>query len=100
MISEAVRVLRYPEFQAFYGLTESDLLEYTQFLQSVSDVVILDPQYRAPFLRDPNDADVVQTAERGEADICAPTTRTFTRMLRCCHSVPRAASRYARRKSL
>jgi putative PIN family toxin of toxin-antitoxin system len=77
MISEAVRVLRYPEFQDFYGLTESDLLEYTQFLQSVSDVVILDPQYRAPFLRDPNDADVVQTAERGEADILCTHDKDF-----------------------
>ncbi len=37
--------------------------------QSVADIVILDPRYRAPFLRDPNDADVLQTVERGEADI-------------------------------
>jgi predicted nucleic acid-binding protein len=34
----------------------------------VSHVVALDPQYRAP-LRDPNDLVVLQTAERGEADI-------------------------------
>jgi hypothetical protein len=38
----------------------------------VADIVILEPQYRAPFLRDPNDADVLQTAERGEADIRFP----------------------------
>ncbi len=62
------KVLRYPRFQDLYGLTEADLLDYTQFLQSVSHVVILDPQYRAP-MRDPNDLFVLQTAERGEADI-------------------------------
>jgi putative PIN family toxin of toxin-antitoxin system len=69
MIAEAVNVLRYPHFQHLYGLTEVDLLEYTQFLQSVADIVVLDPQYRAPLLRDPKDTHVLQTAERGEADI-------------------------------
>ncbi len=68
ILVELTRVLRYPRFQSLYGLTESDLLEYVQFLQSVSHVVLLDPQYRAP-LRDPNDLIVLQTAERGEADI-------------------------------
>ena len=69
MIAEVTRVLRYPHFQNLYGLTDADLLEYTQFLQNVSDIVVLDPRYRAPFMRDPNDIDVLQTAERGEADI-------------------------------
>lgn len=69
MIAEVIRVLRYPHFQNLYALSESDLLEYAQFLQTVADIVILDPQYRAPFLRDSNDTDVLQTAERGEADI-------------------------------
>jgi putative PIN family toxin of toxin-antitoxin system len=69
MINEVIRVLRYPHFQNLYGLSEADLLEYAQFLQEVSDIVILDPQYRAPFMRDPNDTDVLQTAECGEADI-------------------------------
>ena len=68
ILAEVTKVLRYPQFQALYGLTESDLLDYTQFLQSVSHGVILDPQYRAP-LRDPNDLIVLQTAERGEADV-------------------------------
>jgi len=68
LLAEVTKVLRYPGFQALYGLTEADLLDYTQFLQSVSHVVILDPQYRAP-LRDPNDLIVLQTAERGEPDI-------------------------------
>jgi putative PIN family toxin of toxin-antitoxin system len=69
MIAEVTRVLRYPHFQNLYGLTDADLLEYAQFLQNVSDIVVLDPHYRAPFMRDPNDTDVLQTAERGEADI-------------------------------
>ena len=62
-------VLRYPEFQSLYTLDEADLLAYSQFLRSVSDVVILSPLYQAPFLRDPNDLDVLQTVERGEAEI-------------------------------
>ena len=69
MIAEVTRVLRYPHFQNLYGLTDGDLLEYAQFLQNVSDIVVLDLHYRAPFMRDPNDIDVMQTAERGEADI-------------------------------
>jgi putative PIN family toxin of toxin-antitoxin system len=69
MIAETVKVLRYPRFQDLYGLTEADLLEYTQYLQSAADIVVLDPQYSAPALRDPRDAHVLQTAERGEADV-------------------------------
>jgi putative PIN family toxin of toxin-antitoxin system len=68
IIAEVTKVLRYPRLQALYSLTEADLLEYTQFLQSVSHIVILNPQFRAP-LRDPTDLIVLQTAEQGEADI-------------------------------
>ena len=28
MITETIKVLRYPQFQNLYGLTEADLLEY------------------------------------------------------------------------
>jgi len=68
ILAEVTKVLRYPRLQALYSLTEADLLEYTQFLQSVSHLVVLDPQFRAP-LRDPTDLMVLQTAELGEADI-------------------------------
>jgi putative PIN family toxin of toxin-antitoxin system len=68
MLAEATKVLRYPRFRTLYGLTDADLLSYTQFLQSIAHLVVLDPQYRAP-LRDPNDLMVLQTAELGEADI-------------------------------
>jgi putative PIN family toxin of toxin-antitoxin system len=77
MIAEVTRVLRYPHFQNLYGLADADLLEYAQFLQTVSDLVILDAQYHAPFLRDPNDADVFQTAERREADILCTNDHDF-----------------------
>jgi putative PIN family toxin of toxin-antitoxin system len=68
IITEAVKVLRYP-LQDLYRLTDADLLDYTQFLQNVADIVILDPRYRAPLLRDPKDIHVLQTAELGEADV-------------------------------
>lgn len=57
-----------PRFQQLYGLTDAELLEYAQFLQSISTLVSLDSRYRAP-LRDPYDLIVLQTAELGEADI-------------------------------
>jgi hypothetical protein len=43
IISEAVKVLRYARFQDLYGLTYG-LLEYSQFLQNVADIVFLDPR--------------------------------------------------------
>ena len=77
MLAEATRVLRYPRFQELYGLTDADLLDYAQFLQSISHLVALDPQYRAP-LRDPNDLIVLQTAERAKRTFCVRTTMTST----------------------
>jgi predicted nuclease of predicted toxin-antitoxin system len=56
--------------------SELDLLEYSQFLQSVSDLVILDPLYRAP-LRDPSDLVVLQTADRGLADVLCTSDSDF-----------------------
>ena len=56
--------------------SQADLLEYAQFLQSVSHLVILDPQFRAP-LRDPTDLIVLQTAEKGEADILCTNDADF-----------------------
>ena len=77
VIAETIKVLRYPRFQRLYSLEESDLLEFAQFLRSVSEIVILDPQYNARFLRDPNDLDVLQTVERGEADILCTHDKDF-----------------------
>ena len=76
MIVEVTRVLRYPRLQEMYRLTDADLLEYTQFLQSFASLVTLDSGYAAP-LRDPADLVVLQTAERGEADILCTTDGDF-----------------------
>ena len=76
MIVEITRVLRYPRFQRAYGLSEADLLEYAQFLQSMSDLVILELSYAAP-LRDSDDLIVLQTAERGEVDVLCTRDKDF-----------------------
>jgi putative PIN family toxin of toxin-antitoxin system len=76
IIVEVTKVLRYPKFQRLYGLTEPGLLEYSQFLQSVAEMVILDSRYLAP-LRDANDLAVLQTADRGGADILCTSDRDF-----------------------
>ena len=68
IVAEVVKVLRYPKLQSMYGLTDTELLDYAQFLQSAADLVILDVRYTAP-LRDPADWAVLQTADRGEADV-------------------------------
>ena len=69
-------MLRYPKFQRLYGLSESQLFDYSQFLQSVADVVVLDSQYFAP-LRDANDLIVLQTADRGRADALCTSDGDF-----------------------
>ena len=76
MIVEVTKVLRDPRFRSLYRLSESDLLEYSQFLQSVSDLVILDPRHGAP-LRDPNDLGVLQTADKGEAEVLCTSDGDF-----------------------
>jgi len=42
----------------------------------VSQTVILSQPYHAP-LRDPNDLDVLQTAERGAADVLGTNDKNF-----------------------
>ena len=76
IIVETVKVLRYPRLQNLHALSEDDLYEYAQFLQQVCETVILTHPYHAP-LRDPNDLDVMQTAERGEADLLCSNDRDF-----------------------
>ena len=76
LIAETTRVLRYPRLQKLYALTENELYDYAQFLQEVCQKVVLDQPYHAP-LRDPNDLDVMQTAERGEADVLCSNDGDF-----------------------
>jgi hypothetical protein len=61
-------VLRYPRLQRLHALAEDELYDYAQFLQDVCQAVSIKHPYQAP-LRDPNDLDVLETAERGEADV-------------------------------
>ena len=76
IIVETTRVLRYPRLQKLYALTEDELYDYAQFLQRVCQTVVLDHPYHAP-VRDPNDLDVMQTAERGDADILGSNDGDF-----------------------
>jgi len=76
IIVETTRVLRYPRLQKLYALTDDELYDYAQFLQEVSQLVVLGHPYHAP-LRDPNDLDVMQTAERGDADVLCSNDADF-----------------------
>ena len=77
LLGEVTRVLRYPKMQRMYGLSDDSLYEYIQFLRITAEFVRLDPLYIAP-MRDPSDLIILQTAERGRADIiCTATTATF-----------------------
>ena len=76
IVVETVKVLRYPRLRKLYALAEDELYEYAQFLQEVCQTVVLKHPYHAP-LRDPNDLDVMQTAERGEADVLCSNDRDF-----------------------
>jgi putative PIN family toxin of toxin-antitoxin system len=76
IIVEVTKVLRYPKFQSLYRMAESDLLEYSQFLQDVAEMIVLDSRYLAP-LRDANDLAVLQTADRGQADILCTNDGDF-----------------------
>ena len=76
IIAETTRVLRYPRLQKLHALTEDELYDYAQFLQDVCQTVTLDHPYYAP-LRDPNDLDVMQTADRGDADVLCSNDGDF-----------------------
>lgn len=76
MIAETVKVLRYPRLQKRFALTDEELYDYAQFLRQVSQTVILTQPYLAP-LRDPDDLDVLQTAERGAADVLCSNDKDF-----------------------
>ena len=69
-------MLRYPRLQKLYSLTDDELYDYAQFLQEVSETVILGHPYHAP-LRDPNDLNVMQTAEHGDADVLCSNDGDF-----------------------
>jgi len=76
IVVETIRVLRYPRLQRLHALSEEQLYDYKQFLQRASQTVVLRQPYHAP-LRDTNDLDVLQTAERGEADVLCSNDGDF-----------------------
>lgn len=76
IIVETTRVLRYPRLQKLHALTDAQLYDYAQFLQEVSEMVVLGQPYNAP-LRDANDLNVMQTAECGAADVLCSNDSDF-----------------------
>jgi len=85
MLVELARVLRYPHLQDRYGLTETDIYDYIQFLRRAAELIVPDMSLAVP-IRDVADTAVVQTAIAGEADlICTIDTdfydATLTRFL-------------------
>ncbi len=76
IIVETIKVLRYPRLQKLHAFAEDELYDYAQFLHEVCQTVLIQHPYHAP-LRDPNDLDVMQTAERGEADVLCSNDRDF-----------------------
>lgn len=77
MIFETSQVLRYPRLQKLYGLGEAEVLDYCHFLQSTAELVLLREPYAVPSLRDAKDLDVMQTAERGGADVLCSSDGDF-----------------------
>jgi hypothetical protein len=48
IIAETTKVLRYPRLQKIPALTDDQLYEYAQFLQDVSETVLVNAAYHAP----------------------------------------------------
>lgn len=76
IISETIRVLRYPRLRKLWALTDGELYDYAQFLRNVSQKVVLREPYHAP-LRDTNDLNVMQTAEHGDAEVLCTNDTDF-----------------------
>ena len=57
-------------------MTDEELYDYAGFLQQVSCLAVLSQPYQAP-LRDADDLHVLQTAERGEADVLCTNDKDF-----------------------
>ena len=76
IISETIDVLRYPRLQKRFALTDEELYTFAEFLRQASETVVLGQPYLAP-LRDPDDLHVLQTAERGAADVLCSNDEDF-----------------------
>jgi len=76
MLVELARVLRYPHLQDRYGLTETDIYDYIQFLRRAAELIVPDMSLAVP-IRDVADTAVVQTAIAGEADLICTIDTDF-----------------------
>jgi putative PIN family toxin of toxin-antitoxin system len=76
ILAEVDRVLRYPRIQALYRMSDAEIREYLDLLESIGDVV--EVAEGAPVvLRDPDDDPIVYTALVGRADILCTVDRHF-----------------------
>jgi putative PIN family toxin of toxin-antitoxin system len=94
IITETIQVLRYPRLQKRLALTDEELYDYAQFLRQVSQTVILSEPYHAR-LRDADDLHVLQTAERGAADMLCTNDKDSTMIRPFLGIAPPAGSRCA-----
>jgi putative PIN family toxin of toxin-antitoxin system len=87
LLTEVVRVLRYPRFQRLFGMSELKLFEYRQYLGTIGQCVELGIPYSAS-LRDASDLMVLHTAEVGRADLIVTADPDFydAAVLRYCEA--------------
>jgi putative PIN family toxin of toxin-antitoxin system len=76
MLSELVRVLRYPRLQAIYHLSDEQIFACVQDLRLAGETVFPNHSLRVP-MRDPKDVVVLQTAVAGDADILCTLDSDF-----------------------
>jgi putative PIN family toxin of toxin-antitoxin system len=76
ILGEVDRVLRYPRIQALYRMSDAEIREYLNLLESIGDLV--EVAEGAPVvLRDPNDDPIIYTALAGRADILCTVDNHF-----------------------
>jgi putative PIN family toxin of toxin-antitoxin system len=76
LIREVGRVLKYPRIQSVYQLTDADIQEHIEYLESLGEIVA--PAEGPPIvLKCPDDDPVVYTALAGAADVICTVDRHF-----------------------
>jgi putative PIN family toxin of toxin-antitoxin system len=76
LIREVGRVLKYPRIQSVYRLTDADIQQHIEYLQSLGEIVV--PAEGPPIiLKCPDDDPVVYTALAGAADVICTVDRHF-----------------------
>jgi putative PIN family toxin of toxin-antitoxin system len=76
LIREVERVLKYPRMQSLYKLTDAEVRQHIEYLESLGEVVA--PAEGPPIiLKCPDDDPVIYTALAGEADVICTGDRHF-----------------------